>query len=79
MPCLARDYLVEDLRPHLRKAAVTRTVLCAVIDHLSKPLESWASLIERAAEYPNVYCKLSGLVTEADHASWARAALAPPM
>jgi L-fuconolactonase len=190
VPCLARDYLVEDLRPHLRKAAVTRTILVqaaqteaetefllsvaaetdfiegvagwldmshprfperlahyrqnpkflavrpmlqdiaddawilqprvlenlrhlsasgfafefltlprhlphvlralqqtpgmhAVIDHLSKPpiasgaLEPWASLMTRVAAFPNVYCKLSGLVTEADHANWSPASLAP--
>jgi L-fuconolactonase len=26
-PVLARDYLIEDLRPHLRKCAITRTIL----------------------------------------------------
>lgn len=189
-PCLARDYLVEDLRPHLRKAGVTRTIvvqaaateaetefllsladstdfiagvtgwldlaapgfpdrlahfrqhpkflavrpmlqdmaderwilqpqvlrnlghlsdtgirlefltlprhlphvltvlkevpaLRAVIDHLSKPpiaagvLEPWATLMARVAEQPHVYCKLSGMVTEADHAGWTPESLAP--
>jgi len=27
LPCLARDYLVDDLKPHPRKAGVTRTIL----------------------------------------------------
>jgi len=43
-----------------------------VLDHMAKPfikrgeLEPWATDIERLASYPNVYCKLSGMVTEAD-------------
>jgi L-fuconolactonase len=42
-----------------------------VIDHLGKPAategtwEPWASLMRRAAEYPNVYVKLSGFVNAA--------------
>ena len=47
-----------------------------VLDHMAKPpirsaaLEPWAALISRLARAPNVYCKLSGLVTEADWRSW---------
>jgi L-fuconolactonase len=47
-----------------------------VIDHLAKPeIKSndsafWATHIRRIAECPNVYCKLSGLVTEADWWNW---------
>jgi L-fuconolactonase len=47
-----------------------------VVDHLAKPemkgkkLESWASLIREIAASPNVYCKLSGMVTEADWKNW---------
>lgn len=47
-----------------------------VIDHIGKPLiaeqvfEPWASQIERASKHPNVYCKISGMVTEADHLAW---------
>ena len=61
--------------PHQLPAAI-ETVhalpeLTFVLDHLSKPpiatgeLEPWATLIRRLAAAPNVYCKLSGLVTEA--------------
>ena len=32
---------------------------------------------KRVAEYPNIYCKLSGLVTKADHASWTPASFSP--
>jgi L-fuconolactonase len=54
-----------------------------VIDHLAKPeiktknSELWATYIRRIAENPNVYCKLSGLVTEADWMSWTVADFEP--
>jgi L-fuconolactonase len=47
-----------------------------VLDHLAKPpiksgeINSWAEGIRRLAAFPNVYCKLSGLVTEADWQHW---------
>ncbi len=47
-----------------------------VLDHLAKPpireakIEAWAEGIRRIADFPNVYCKLSGLVTEADWVGW---------
>jgi len=54
-----------------------------VIDHLAKPdvrggeLKAWERGIQRLAEYPNVVCKLSGLVTEADWVRWTPAQLRP--
>jgi L-fuconolactonase len=47
-----------------------------VLDHLAKPpikngkIDPWAQGIKRLAEFPNVFCKLSGLVTEADWQHW---------
>ena len=47
-----------------------------VLDHIAKPLikdgvlEPWASDLGALAMQPNVWCKLSGLITEADWASW---------
>src|SRR5712671_749710 len=47
-----------------------------VVDHLAKPeikignIASWATQIGAIACNPNVYCKLSGLVTEADWHHW---------
>lgn len=47
-----------------------------VIDHISKPLikqqvfKPWEEDIKRLANLPNVYCKLSGMVTEADWVEW---------
>ena len=54
-----------------------------VIDHVAKPpiaagaREPWASLIEPFGGLPNVACKLSGMVTEADWSSWTAADLQP--
>ncbi|SEM24658.1 amidohydrolase family protein [Nonomuraea pusilla] len=54
-----------------------------VIDHLAKPpikdkgWEPWASLMARAAEYPQVHAKVSGLNTAADPATWSAADLRP--
>lgn len=47
-----------------------------VLDHGGKPeiatagWQPWADQMRRIAGYPHVACKLSGLVTEADHANW---------
>lgn len=57
--------------------------LRTVINHISKPpikdgvLTPWAGLIEKAAAHENVFCKLSGMITEADHQAWKPADLAP--
>jgi L-fuconolactonase len=47
-----------------------------VIDHLAKPdirsgeLSEWKKGIENMAAFENVYCKISGMVTEADWQNW---------
>jgi L-fuconolactonase len=47
-----------------------------VLDHLGKPdiknikYQDWKQNIERLAEFPNVHCKISGMVTEADWKNW---------
>ena len=49
-----------------------------VIDHMAKPeikaknRSGWAVLMQKIAAHPNVYCKLSGLVTEADWHHWRK-------
>jgi L-fuconolactonase len=54
-----------------------------VIDHIAKPLiregrmEPWAADFRAAAANPNVWCKLSGMITEAEHAAWSPEDLAP--
>ena len=47
-----------------------------VIDHIAKPvvrtgeIEPWSAYIRILASYPNVFCKVSGLLTEADWHRW---------
>ena len=49
-----------------------------ILDHIAKPdiaggtgFADWESAIRRIAEYPSCYCKVSGMVTEADLAGWS--------
>jgi L-fuconolactonase len=54
-----------------------------ILDHAGKPgirvglVEPWRAQIAELAALPNVWCKLSGLITEADSSSWTRAQLRP--
>jgi len=54
-----------------------------VVDHIAKPLiasgemEPWAARLKELAKRPNVYCKLSGMVTEADWKNWKPEHLKP--
>lgn len=51
--------------------------VCFVIEHIAKPairqgeITKWASDLRTIADrYPNVYCKLSGMATEANYTKW---------
>jgi L-fuconolactonase len=71
-----------DLLVHTRHLKHVKTVaeacpqLRLVVDHMAKPpiasgeMAEWADALKEVAAYPNVSCKLSGLVTEADLTSW---------
>jgi len=54
-----------------------------VLDHCGKPairdreLDPWREHIRQLAALPNVHCKLSGLLTEADLAAWQAPDLRP--
>lgn len=54
-----------------------------VLDHLAKPfiksgeIKVWLSHMKNLALHPNVYCKLSGMVTEADHDAWKKEDIFP--
>jgi L-fuconolactonase len=54
-----------------------------VLDHLGKPpikckeIDGWAKELRELAQFSNVYCKLSGLVTEADWNNWAEKQFVP--
>ncbi|QDH80064.1 amidohydrolase family protein [Echinicola soli] len=54
-----------------------------VIDHLAKPyikdgkIDKWATKMNVLAERENVFCKVSGMVTEADWSNWTKEGLKP--
>lgn len=54
-----------------------------VLDHVAKPLiragvlEPWASRMRELARRENVWCKVSGMVTEADWSGWTEDSLRP--
>lgn len=69
--------------PHIPELLDKVPGLRVVIDHIAKPLiaegrmDGWAEDMERIAQYPQVWVKLSGMITEADHKNWKPADLAP--
>ncbi len=81
--------LVYDLLIRLREIpAALETVralpkLRFVIDHIAKPdiarngFAAWSNLMQPFGAEANVWCKLSGMVTEADWAKWTPAQIAP--
>lgn len=54
-----------------------------MLDHIAKPgirageREPWKAQMAALAALPNVTCKISGVITEADHATWTPAQIAP--
>ncbi len=79
---LARHGLVYDILIFPRQLAAAHAFVAAlpaqpfVLDHLAKPdiakgqREPWARDLRALAAFPNVACKLSGMVTEATWGAW---------
>jgi len=74
---LSYDLLVKPWHLKFARQVVERVPqLRFVIDHVAKPpiktgeIDQWAPGLKDLAGAPNVWCKLSGLVTEADWANW---------
>ena len=81
---LVYDLLVRERElPAARVVAERLPELTLVVDHLAKPriregaMEPWAGDLAALARHPNVACKVSGLVTEADWTAWTPAQLVP--
>lgn len=83
-----RGYTYDLLtKPHnwqfVTKVADEIPDLSLVIDHIAKPniakqqFDDWADMITNAARYPQMMCKLSGMVTEADWKTWKPTDLKP--
>ena len=86
---LARRGLTYDLLLRPRHLPLVPVIaervpdLRMVIDHIAKPLiaaqvlEPWDRDMGVASQLPQVYCKLSGMITEADPKSWTADHLRP--
>lgn len=54
-----------------------------VVDHVAKPtikdgkIDEWKTGMQQLAKHKNVYCKISGMVTEADWKNWTAEQLKP--
>lgn len=82
------DYTYDILiYPHQLDAAI-KTVqdfpgIKFVLDHIAKPdiknskMDDWLPKIKTLAQSPNIYCKVSGMVTEAAWKSWRQEDFAP--
>jgi len=81
---LAYDILIYERQLPMAMALVDRHPdQVFVVDHVAKPrirdgiLSPWRERIRELGRRPNVFCKLSGMVTEADPRAWTRASLEP--
>ncbi|WEG11084.1 amidohydrolase family protein [Pullulanibacillus sp. KACC 23026] len=70
------DLLVKASQLPVLLKLLNQVSIRGVIDHIAKPniakgeLEPWKRQISEIAKHPNIYCKLSGMVTEANHNNW---------
>lgn len=68
---------------HVKAVAEACPNLRLVIDHMAKPpiasreVADWARALKEVSAYPNISCKLSGLVTEANQTAWTAEDLRP--
>lgn len=75
--------IVEHQLPQAIELVDRQPNLRFVVDHIAKPrirdniVEPWAERLRDLARRENVWCKLSGMVTEADWAAWTEAQLKP--
>ncbi|MBL4576153.1 MAG: amidohydrolase family protein [Opitutaceae bacterium] len=81
---LPYDLLIRPTHlPLCTELAKTLPSLSLIVDHIAKPgiaqkqWEPWAEDIAQLATLPNVSCKVSGLITEADWSSWKPEDLQP--
>lgn len=81
---LGYDLLIRDHQlPQAIRLAERLPELRLVLDHAGKPpiadgdLADWADRLRLLARHPQVVCKVSGLVTEADHRTWTLADIRP--
>jgi L-fuconolactonase len=72
------DLLVTSNQLSVLTKLLNQVSIRGVIDHIAKPsiakrkLEQWKTHMSEIAMHPNIYCKLSGMVTEANHPKWEK-------
>lgn len=78
------DMLVKPPQLHVVQPIADKLPkLRMVIDHIAKPLivqhvmEPWAKQMETLSKAPQIWVKLSGMITEADPKNWKASDLAP--
>jgi L-fuconolactonase len=75
--------ILPDQLPYAAELAAAFPAQPFVLDHLAKPrikeqlLAPWVRDLQALAAHPNVHCKASGLVTEADWQHWQPADFRP--
>jgi L-fuconolactonase len=86
---LLRDRLVYDILiyerhlPYAIQFVDKHPKQVFVLDHIAKPrirdgaISPWRENLRELARRPNVYCKLSGVVTEADYKRWTESRIRP--
>jgi L-fuconolactonase len=81
---LAYDLLIRPRHlPVVLELIGRQPELRIVIDHAAKPaiaqnrFDDWAAPLAAVAKHEQVFCKLSGLITEADHRLWQPTDLRP--
>ena len=75
------------IKPHQMEAAVELVKTCPaqpfVLDHIAKPyikageIDAWRKLMYMLGAMDNCYCKISGIITEADWHSWTPEQIRP--
>jgi L-fuconolactonase len=77
--CIKGDEQFKNTVELVRRCPKVRFIL----DHIGKPfirervLEPWRTCLKELARLPNAWCKMSGLVTEADFTKWTKEDLKP--
>jgi L-fuconolactonase len=81
---LTFDFLAKPVNlPFIPKVMDQVPDLRAVVDHIAKPLiadhvvEPWLTDMRKVASINGIHCKISGMVTEAEHQNWTADDLRP--
>ena len=76
---LVYHHQLNDVIPFIDKLGEQKLIIdhCAKPDIAGKKIDDWAASMRIIARHPNVYCKLSGLFTEAEWKKWSAADFYP--